>query len=127
MRYDEYASMLGKFRSNVVRGENSAIKAMLAGKPFLWDFYKESNGAHTGKITDFLEFMRPFFDDEKNFAAYADATRAFNSNEFESGIARKCADVLITDDPSAAEAFQKASEKIRERDLAKAVIGELET
>lgn len=30
---------------------------MLAGKPFLWDIYRESNGAHEEKIRDFGEFV----------------------------------------------------------------------
>lgn len=81
-RFDEYASMLGNFSANVVRGENSAIKAMLTEKPFLWDFYKESNGAHVEKITDFLEFVRPFFVTDAAFEKYASATRSFNAGTF---------------------------------------------
>ncbi|MFB0964097.1 MAG: elongation factor P maturation arginine rhamnosyltransferase EarP [Patescibacteria group bacterium] len=81
-RFDEYAAMLGNFSANVVRGENSAVKAMLAGKPFLWDFYKESNGAHVEKIMDFLEFVRPFFPSDGSFEKYASATRSFNSGDF---------------------------------------------
>ena len=123
VRFDEYASMLGNFRSNVVRGENSAIKAMLTGKPFLWDFYKESNGAHEEKIGDFLDFVRPFFVDEKSFAAYVDATRAINSDEFDVESARKCADILRGD----CEPFVKMAETVRKDDLTMTVVTELET
>ena len=81
-RFDEYATMLGNFSANVVRGENSAIKAILAGKPFLWDFYKESNGAHVEKIADFLDFVRPFFPSDGSFEKYASAIRSFNAGDF---------------------------------------------
>ena len=30
------------------------MKALLTGKPFLWDIYKESNGAHIGKLEEFF-------------------------------------------------------------------------
>ncbi|MFZ3232952.1 MAG: elongation factor P maturation arginine rhamnosyltransferase EarP [Patescibacteria group bacterium] len=122
VRFDEYASVLANFGANVVRGENSAIKAMIAGKPFLWDFYKESNGAHEEKIGDFLDFVRPHFDNGENFVSYADALRAFNSDDLSPEGARKCADVLTGDlDP-----FERMAETVRKRDLAATVIAELE-
>ncbi len=122
VRFDEYASMLGNFDANVVRGENSAIKAMLAGKPFLWDFYKESNGAHVEKIADFLEFVRPFFADAEKFEGYASATRLFNGKEFDADGANLCARALRTDSLS----FEKMSETVRKRDLTRTVLSELE-
>lgn len=122
VRFDEYASMLANFDMNVVRGENSAIKAMLAGKPFLWDFYKESNGAHEEKIGDFLDFVRPFFSDGGSFADYAEATRAFNAETFGPESARKCAEALMGN----AAPFVKMAETVRKRDIAATVIAELE-
>ena len=122
VRFDEYASILGNFDANVVRGENSAIKAMLAGKPFLWDFYKESNGAHVEKIADFLEFVRPFFSDAEKFEGYASATKLFNGKEFDADGANFCARALRTDSFS----FEKMSETVRKRDLARTVLNELE-
>lgn len=122
VRFDEYAPMLGNFGANVVRGENSAIKAMLAGKPFLWDFYKETNGAHAEKIDDFLDFVRPFFSDEERFANYADATRAFNAEIFSPETARKCADALR----DTTESFENMAETVRRRDLTTTVLKELE-
>lgn len=123
VRFDEYASILGNFDANVVRGENSAIKAMLAGKPFLWDFYKESNGAHVEKIADFLEFVRPFFSDAEKFEGYASATKLFNGKEFDADGANFCARALRTDSFS----FEKMSETVRKRDLARTVLNELES
>ncbi len=122
VRFDEYASMLGNFSANVVRGENSAIKAMLAGKPFLWDFYKESNGAHEDKIGDFLDFVRPHFVDPRGFGNYSEAVRAFNAETFEPNAARKCADVLAGDP----EPFARMAETVRKHDLTMTVVAELE-
>lgn len=122
VRFDEYAPMLANFGANVVRGENSAIKAMLAGKPLLWDFYKESNGAHSEKIGDFLDFVRPFFSDGESFANYAEAIRAFNAEPFGPEAARKCADVLTGD----LEPFERMAETVRKRDLTTTVLKELE-
>jgi hypothetical protein len=48
--------------ANVVRGENSLVSAMLAGKPFLWDIYREKNGAHLEKMADFRKFVDEFVD-----------------------------------------------------------------
>lgn len=126
LRFDEYASALGNFGGNVVRGENSAVKAMLASKPFLWDFYKESNGAHREKIEDFLAFVEPFFGNGVDFGTYANATRAFNSDEFSSEGARKCADVLMGGGSRFARAFERMAEAVQQRDLTMTVIGELE-
>ena len=30
---------------------------MLTGKPFLWDIYREDNGAHLEKMSDFCKFI----------------------------------------------------------------------
>lgn len=95
---------------------------MLSGKPFLWDFYKESNGAHTEKIEDFIEFVRPFFEDRKSFEKYATATRAFNAENFGTDEARACAEVLMT----GSAPFERMSETVLGRDLTKGVLNEFE-
>lgn len=52
-----YGAFLKHCDANIVRGENSLVSALLAGKPFLWDIYKENNGAHLGKMEDFGEYV----------------------------------------------------------------------
>lgn len=56
----EYSRLLDSCDANIVRGENSLVGAMLAEKPFLWDIYRESNGAHEEKIRDFGAFVDGF-------------------------------------------------------------------
>ena len=48
--------------ANIVRGENTLASAMLAGKPFLWDIYREDNGAHLEKMSDFCKFIEGYVD-----------------------------------------------------------------
>lgn len=52
-----YQKFLFLCDKNIVRWENSLVWAILSGKPFLWDIYKEHNGAHKEKIDDFQEFL----------------------------------------------------------------------
>ncbi len=39
---------------NFVRGEDSAVRAMWAGAPFVWQFYPQADGAHFAKLEAFL-------------------------------------------------------------------------
>ncbi|MBS0435733.1 MAG: elongation factor P maturation arginine rhamnosyltransferase EarP [Proteobacteria bacterium] len=39
---------------NFVRGEDSAVRAMWAGAPFVWQFYPQADGAHRAKLEAFL-------------------------------------------------------------------------
>lgn len=123
-RFNAYAATLKTFDANIVRGENSAIKALLAGTPFLWDFYKEDNGAHLEKIEDFLTFMHPFFEKIEDFDAYARATRTFNAPVFGDADAKGCADVLRSSE-SLAQAFRAAAGTVRGRDITKTVLFEI--
>jgi uncharacterized repeat protein (TIGR03837 family) len=40
---------------NFVRGEDSAVRAMWAGAPFVWQFYPQDDGAHHAKREAFLD------------------------------------------------------------------------
>lgn len=40
---------------NFVRGEDSAVRAIWAGAPFVWQFYPQDDGAHHAKREAFLE------------------------------------------------------------------------
>ncbi|BDI06109.1 hypothetical protein CATMQ487_30790 [Sphaerotilus microaerophilus] len=39
---------------NLVRGEDSAVRALWAGRPFLWQLYVQADGAHLAKLDAFL-------------------------------------------------------------------------
>ena len=54
MNQPDYDSLLARMDFNLVRGEDSLVRAMCAGKPFLWQIYPQHDGAHLPKLHAFL-------------------------------------------------------------------------
>jgi uncharacterized repeat protein (TIGR03837 family) len=52
---DEYDWVLAQCDFNIVRGEDSFIRAQLAGKPFVWHIYPQDDRAHEIKLAAFLD------------------------------------------------------------------------
>lgn len=52
---DEYDWVLGQCDFNIVRGEDSFVRAQLAGKPFIWHIYPQVDRAHEVKLAAFLD------------------------------------------------------------------------
>ena len=50
-----YDDLLSCMDLNLVRGEDSLVRAMCAGKPFLWQIYPQQDGAHWPKLQAFLQ------------------------------------------------------------------------
>jgi uncharacterized repeat protein (TIGR03837 family) len=42
---------------NFVRGEDSMVRAIWAGKPFVWQIYPQDDGAHGPKLEAFLDML----------------------------------------------------------------------
>lgn len=42
---------------NFVRGEDSLVRALWAGKPFIWHIYPQHDNAHHGKLEAFLDWL----------------------------------------------------------------------
>ena len=42
---------------NFVRGEDSLVRALWAGKPFVWHVYPQHDEAHRAKLAAFLDWM----------------------------------------------------------------------
>jgi uncharacterized repeat protein (TIGR03837 family) len=42
---------------NFVRGEDSIVRAIWAGKPFVWQIYPQDDGAHGPKLEAFLDML----------------------------------------------------------------------
>ncbi len=53
-RFDE---MLWACDLNFVRGEDSVVRALWAGKPFVWQIYPQHDDAHHAKLDAFLDWM----------------------------------------------------------------------
>lgn len=49
-----YDSLLWGFDVNFVRGEDSFVRAQLAGRPMVWQAYPQEEGAHLKKVAAFL-------------------------------------------------------------------------
>ena len=43
---------------NLVRGEDSLVRALWAGKPFVWHIYPQDDGAHWPKLDAFLDWLQ---------------------------------------------------------------------
>ena len=43
---------------NFVRGEDSLVRALWAGKPLVWQIYPQSDGAHHAKLDAFLDLIK---------------------------------------------------------------------
>lgn len=53
----EHDRLLWSCDLNLVRGEDSFVRAQWAGKPFLWQIYAQDDGAHRAKLEAFLALM----------------------------------------------------------------------
>jgi uncharacterized repeat protein (TIGR03837 family) len=42
---------------NFVRGEDSLVRALWAGRPFVWQIYPQDDGAHRPKLAAFLDAL----------------------------------------------------------------------
>ena len=57
MPQDAFDEMLQACDWNFVRGEDSLVRALWAGKPFVWQIYPQHDGAHWDKLTAFLDVL----------------------------------------------------------------------
>lgn len=68
LNQEEYEELINLVDFNFVRGEDSFIRAVLTGKPYMWHIYCQEEFAHLDKIEGFLDKYRKviqeFADDE---------------------------------------------------------------
>ena len=57
MSQTDYDQLLGACDLNFVRGEDSLVRALWAGKPLVWQIYPQEDGAHHAKLHAFLDRM----------------------------------------------------------------------
>lgn len=70
---------------NLVRGEDSFVRAIFSGRPFVWQAYPQQENAHFQKVHAFLDFFAPFLDDSirldvLDFFYYLNAMPLLNPN-----------------------------------------------
>ena len=76
---DEYDWVLSQCDFNVVRGEDSFIRAQLAGKPFIWHIYPQDDRAHEIKLAAFLDLYLDTASQSLRLASIAAMTWAMPS------------------------------------------------
>ena len=54
----EYDHLLWACDLNFVRGEDSLVRALWAGRPFVWHIYPQDDGAHHAKLSAFLDWLQ---------------------------------------------------------------------
>ena len=54
----DYDALLWSCDLSFVRGEDSLVRALWAGKPFVWQIYAQSDNAHQAKLEAFLDQMQ---------------------------------------------------------------------
>lgn len=60
----EYDQLLQKCDLNFVRGEDSLVRAIWAGKPFVWHIYQQEEDAHMIKLQAFLDIYTQEFPED---------------------------------------------------------------
>lgn len=54
----EFDHLLWSCDVNFVRGEDSPVRALWAGRPFVWQLYPQHDGAHHAKLEAFLQWLQ---------------------------------------------------------------------
>jgi uncharacterized repeat protein (TIGR03837 family) len=99
----EYDCLLAGCDLNLVRGEDSLVRAVWAGRPFLWQIYPQHDGAHRAKLEAFLALQAwP--------AEVLAAWRAWNGFGAPAGLRSALAKAL-----AAPAAWREAADALRER------------
>jgi uncharacterized repeat protein (TIGR03837 family) len=75
---DRFDSLLCVADFNFVRGEDSLVRAILAGKPFVWSAYIQKEKYHRVKIEAFLDVFKGYFDDDAVYNQYCELMVRFN-------------------------------------------------
>jgi len=57
MTQPDFDGLLSCCDLNLVRGEDSLVRALWAGKPFIWQIYPQEDSAHVEKLAAFMDCM----------------------------------------------------------------------
>lgn len=109
----DYDHLLWACNLNFVRGEDSLVRAIWAGKPFVWQIYPQHDDAHHHKLNAFLEMMEAP-------ESLKMAHKAWNADKSESENAPETDDEAPSwpelDLPLWAQSAQNLSNKLRQQD-----------
>ncbi|WP_296183163.1 elongation factor P maturation arginine rhamnosyltransferase EarP [Pseudomonas sp. UBA1879] len=112
VRQEDYDLLLWCCAFNVVRGEDSFVRAQWAGRPLIWHIYEQDDDAHWAKLDAFLELYLAGLPDEtgqalthvwRDWNAGHDMTQCWNTlkkhwGELTSHAERWCLEQALQDD-----------------------------
>jgi len=78
---DEYDKVLASSKINFVRGEQSFIRTILAGKPFIWQAYIQEGDYQLVKVEAFLDVFGKYWENKELFEVYRQIMLAWNGNK----------------------------------------------
>jgi uncharacterized repeat protein (TIGR03837 family) len=105
----DYDHLLWACDLNFVRGEDSLVRAIWAAKPFIWQIYPQTDGAHRAKLDAFLTMMdAPASLKAAHWAWNADVPEATSRDETHAW--------QEVDLPLWAQSAQNLSTKLRQQD-----------
>lgn len=58
LEQNDFDHLLWACDLNFVRGEDSLVRALWAGKPFVWHIYPQGDGAHHAKLYAFMDWLQ---------------------------------------------------------------------
>lgn len=119
IRQETYDLLLWSCDFNLVRGEDSFLRALWAGRPLLWHIYRQDEGAHWDKLEAFLNL---YLDAATPAVAQALSAlwRAWNAGE---GMAAAWAEWLEAEPALAEHAERWVSQLAVQPDLASQLMG----
>jgi uncharacterized repeat protein (TIGR03837 family) len=79
----QYDTLLYHTDFNIVRGEDSLVRAVLAGKPFIWNAYIQESKYQKVKVEALCKNMLQYFDSNDDFSNYFELMMQFNDIEKE--------------------------------------------
>ncbi len=78
LNQEEYDEFLIKSDFNIVRGEESFVRAIFAEKPFVWQAYLQEEGYQINKTDAFVKFIEDFFEEKEKFEILKKIFKALN-------------------------------------------------
>ncbi len=110
----EYDQLLQKCDLNFVRGEDSLVRAIWTGKPFVWHIYQQEEDAHMIKLQAFLDLYTKDFPEDLR-KKISDFWLGWNRQEF---ISNSWHQLVLNFDRWIIANHQWAWSKLAETDLA---------
>lgn len=82
LNQEEYEELINTVDFNFVRGEDSFIRAVLTGKPYMWHIYCQEEYAHLDKIEGFLDKYKKVVKDSTNEEFLTNMEKFFKDYNF---------------------------------------------